>query len=39
MLDKYGVIRPEMQGAFDRLKDVPVDIEPSYPSAAARAGR
>jgi hypothetical protein len=33
MLDKYGVVRPEMQGALDRLKDVPVDIEPSYPFA------
>ena len=31
MLDKYGVVRPQMQGAFDRLKNVPVDIEPSYP--------
>ncbi|MFL6336960.1 MAG: dipeptidyl-peptidase 3 family protein [Pyrinomonadaceae bacterium] len=39
MLDKYGVVRPEMQGALDRLKDVPVDIEPSYPSASERAGR
>ncbi len=39
MLDKYGVVRPEMQGALERLKDVPVDIEPSYPSAATRAGR
>ena len=39
MLDKYGVVRPEMQGALDRLKDVPVDIEPSYPLASARAGR
>ncbi len=39
MLDKYGVVRPEMQGALERLKDVPVDIEPSYPLASARAGR
>lgn len=39
MLDKYGVVRPEMQGALERLKDVPVDIEPSYPSASARGGR
>jgi hypothetical protein len=39
MLDKYGVVRPEMQGALDRLKNVPVDIEPSYPLASARAGR
>src|ERR671927_70075 len=29
MLDKYGVVRPQMQGALDRLKGVPVDIEPS----------
>jgi hypothetical protein len=33
MLTKYGVVRPPMQGALERLKDVPVDIEPSYPSA------
>ncbi|HEX8336460.1 MAG TPA: hypothetical protein VF621_07000 [Pyrinomonadaceae bacterium] len=39
ILAKYGVVRPEMQGALDRLKGVPVDIEPSYPLAAARAGR
>ncbi len=39
MLDKYGVVRPEMQGALERLKDVPVDIEPSYPFASARAGK
>src|SRR5215204_6584972 len=40
MLDKYGVVRPEMQGALERLKGVPVDIEPSYPLAVTRrAGR
>ena len=39
MLDKYGVVRPQMQGALERLKGVPVDIEPSYPLANARAGR
>jgi hypothetical protein len=39
LLAKYGVVRPEMQGALERLKGVPVDIEPSYPLAAARAGR
>jgi len=33
ILDKYAVIRPDMQGAFDRLKDVPVDIEPVFPLA------
>jgi hypothetical protein len=38
ILERYSVLRPEMQGALERLKDVPVDIEPSYP-LAARAGR
>jgi len=33
ILAKYGVVRPDMQGALERLKDVPVDIEPSYPLA------
>ncbi len=31
MLDKYAVVRPPMQQALDRLKDVPVDIEPIFP--------
>jgi hypothetical protein len=31
MLDKYAVIRPPMQQALDRLRDVPVDIEPIFP--------
>ena len=31
MLDKYAVIRPAMKQALDRLKDVPVDIEPIFP--------
>jgi len=30
MLDKYGLIRPEMQKALDKLGDVPVDIEPIF---------
>jgi hypothetical protein len=33
MLDKYAVIRPPMQQALDKLKDVPVDIEPVFPLA------
>ena len=33
MLDKYSLIRPDMKGALDRLKDVPVDIEPNFPIA------
>ena len=28
MLDELGVLRPAMQKALDRLKDIPVDIEP-----------
>jgi len=33
MLDKFAVIRPRMQQAFDKLMDVPVDIEPIFPLA------
>jgi hypothetical protein len=33
MLDKYSLIRPPMKGALERLKDVPVDIEPIFPLA------
>lgn len=39
MLDKYAVVRPPMQRALERLKDVPVDIEPSYPLAASASAR
>ena len=39
MLDKYGVVRPQMQSAFERLKDVPVDIEPIFPLAQNRGVR
>ena len=33
ILDKYVVIRPPMKSALDRLKSVPVDIEPIFPLA------
>ncbi|HEX6046088.1 MAG TPA: hypothetical protein VFZ22_16465 [Pyrinomonadaceae bacterium] len=33
MLDTLAVIRPPMQQALDRLKDVPVDIQPVFPLA------
>jgi len=33
LLDRYGVIRPAMQKALDRMGDVPVDIEPIFPLA------
>lgn len=39
ILEKYAVVRPPMQTALDKLKNVPVDIEPSYPLAASKAGR
>jgi hypothetical protein len=33
MLAKLGVVRPEVQGALDRLAKVPVDIEPRFVTA------
>jgi Peptidase family M49 len=30
LLDKYGVIRPEMQKTLDKLGNIPVDIEPRF---------
>jgi hypothetical protein len=30
-----GVIRPETQAVLDKLRDVPVDIAPHFPAAAA----
>jgi Peptidase family M49 len=33
LLDKFAVVRPPMQQALDKLKDVPVDIEPVFPLA------
>jgi len=32
MLDELGVIRPPLEKALDKLKDLPVDIEPVRPS-------
>jgi hypothetical protein len=31
MLEKYGVLRPEMAKALGKMKSIPVDLEPSYP--------
>ena len=31
MLDKFAVIRPPMQQALEKLRNVPVDIEPIFP--------
>lgn len=33
MLDKYGVMRPELARALARLKDIPVDIRPIFVTA------
>ncbi len=33
MVAKLGVVRPEVQKALDKLKDVPVDIEPKFVTA------
>jgi Peptidase family M49 len=30
LLDKYGVIRPQMQKTLDKLSNIPVDIEPRF---------
>jgi len=38
MFDTLGVIRPEMRAALDRMNNVPVDIEPSFP-LAEKAGK
>jgi Peptidase family M49 len=35
MIDKLGVVRPEVQKVLDRLTGVPVDIEPKFTTAAA----
>ncbi|REJ81139.1 MAG: hypothetical protein DWQ36_10590 [Acidobacteria bacterium] len=36
-LDRYGIATPALEGAIARLDDVPVDIRPEYPQAAALA--
>jgi hypothetical protein len=39
ILTKYAVIRPPMRGALDKLKSVPVDIEPIFPLARTPASK
>ncbi|MFI5251032.1 MAG: hypothetical protein ACHQQQ_01260 [Bacteroidota bacterium] len=34
LLDTYGVLRPEVKNALDKLGDIPVDIEPIFPLAS-----
>lgn len=36
LLDKYGVIRPEMQKALGKLNAVPIDIEPKFTLAESK---
>jgi Peptidase family M49 len=33
LIDRLGVLRPEVKWVLDRLGDVPVDIEPRFPTA------
>jgi len=33
LLERLAVLRPETQRVLDRLKDVPVDIEPRFVTA------
>jgi hypothetical protein len=37
MIEKLGVVRPEVQKVLDRLTAVPVDIEPKFTTAATLA--
>jgi hypothetical protein len=38
ILERLAVVRPETQRVLDRLKDVPVDIEPRFVTAEALTG-
>lgn len=37
LLDEYGVIRPVMKKALDRLQGIPIDIEPIFTTADEQA--
>ena len=39
MLDRLGVVRPEVQKVLDKLVGIPVDIEPKFTTAAALVAR
>ena len=39
LLDRMGVVRPEMRRVLDKLADIPVDIEPLYVTAQQLAPR
>ena len=38
MIEKLGVVRPPVQAVLDKLKDVPVDIEPRFVTADQLVG-
>ena len=39
ILERLAVVRPDTQRVLDRLKDVPVDVEPRFVTAEKLAGR
>ena len=39
LLDRYGVLRPAMQQALNKLSNVPVDIEPQFTLGRMTAGK
>ena len=39
MMEKLAVVRPQTQAIFDKLKSVPVDIEPRFVTAEQLVGR
>ena len=39
LIERLGVVRPEVQKVLDRLSNIPVDIEPKFTTAAELAAR
>ena len=39
LVDRLGVVRPEVQTVVDRLAGIPVDIEPRFTTAAQLSER
>jgi hypothetical protein len=39
LMEQLGVVRPQVQTVLDKLKDVPVDIEPRFVTAAQLSAR
>jgi hypothetical protein len=36
ILDRLGVVRPQVQKVLDRLTGVPVDVEPAFTTAVSQ---